>query len=111
MHVPDLGRYLERGGEGRAQSIDWKGYLSGDLICPDGMLVRMFPVSEVVTQEDEREGDAEPHGSHRQHGGEGDGTTAVLPPDEQVDEEADPEDNPGVEGGREEGGSLGRDGW
>ena len=66
----------------------------------------MPPVSEVVSEVDERQGDAEPHGSHGEHGGEGDRPARVLPPDEQVHKEANAKDYPGVQGCREESGSL-----
>lgn len=69
-------------------------------------MVGRLPEAEVVADVDEREGDAEPHGSHRQHGGEGDGSRAVLAPDEEVDEEPEAEDDTGVQGGRREGGFL-----
>ena len=69
-------------------------------------LLLVPPVSEVVSEVDERQGDAEPHGSNGEHGGEGDRPAGVLPPDEQVHKEANAKNNPGVEGCREESGSL-----
>ena len=69
-------------------------------------LLLVPPVSEVVSEVDERQGDAEPHGSNSEHGGEGDRPAGVLPPDEQVHKEANAKDYPGVEGCREESGSL-----
>ena len=77
-------------------------YLSGDLIGPDWVLVRSFPVAEEVSKENEREWDAEPHCSHSEHGGEGDCTARVFAPDKQVDEEADTEHEGRVESGREQ---------
>ena len=73
--------------------------------CKNELLL-VPPVSEVVSEVDERQGDAEPHGSNGEHGGEGDRPAGVLPPDEQVHKEANAKDNPGVEGCREESGSL-----
>ena len=64
------------------------------------------PVTEVVSEVDKRQGNAEPHGSNGEHGGEGDRSAGVLPPDEQVHKEANAKDNPRVEGCREESSSL-----
>ena len=70
------------------------------------MLVRLLPVPEVVSEEDQRQGDAEPHGAHAQHGGEGDGAAGVFAPDEEVDEDPDPQHDTGVQGRSQEGSSL-----
>ena len=69
-------------------------------------LLLVPPVSEVVSEVDERQGDAEPHGSDSEHGGEGYRSTGVLAPDEQVHKEADAKDYSRVECSSEEGRSL-----
>ena len=72
MHVPDL-----------------FGHLPWDLISSNRLFVGLLAVSEVVSDVDERQGDPEPHGAHRQHCREGNCAARVLAPDEEVDE--DPE--------------------
>ena len=68
--------------------------------------MHVSPVTKVVSEVDERQGDAEPHGSDGEHGGEGYRSTGVLAPDEQVHKEANAKNNPRVEGCREESSSL-----
>ena len=64
------------------------------------------PVAKVVSEVDKRQGDTKPHGSNSKHGGEGDCSTGVLPPDEQVHKEANAKDYTRVEGCSEESSSL-----
>jgi len=66
------------------------------------MLIGLLPVAKEVSHVDEGQGDAEPHGAHAQHGGEGDGPGGVLPPDEEVDENSHSKHQAGVQGGRQE---------
>ena len=68
--------------------------------------MKVPPVSEVVSEVDKRQGYAKPHGSNSKHGGEGDCTARVLPPDEQVHKEANAKDYSRVESGSEESSSL-----
>ena len=68
--------------------------------------MKVPPVSEVVSEVDKRQGYAKPHGSHSKHGGEGDRSAGVLPPDEQVHKEANAKDYHRIEGCREESSSL-----
>ena len=68
--------------------------------------MHVSPVTKVVSEVDERQGDAEPHGSDGEHGGEGYRSTGVLAPDEQVHKEADAKDYSRVECSSEEGRSL-----
>ena len=70
------------------------------------MFIGLLPVAEEVADVDEGQGDAEPHGAHAQHGGEGNGAGGVLAPDEKVDKNAHGEHQAGIQGGREKCGRL-----
>jgi hypothetical protein len=63
------------------------------------MLIGLLPVAKEVADIYEGQRDAEPHGAHAEHGGEGDGPGRVLPPDEEVDEYSHGEDQAGIKGG------------
>ena len=80
--------------------------LSWNLVGPDRLFIRLFPVSKVVANVDEGQGDAEPHGAHGEHGCEGDSAARVLAPDEEVDEDTKREDDARVQGGSQERGPL-----
>ena len=80
--------------------------MSWNLVGPDRLLIRLFPVSKVVSNVDEGQGDAEPHGAHGEHGSEGDSATGMFAPDEEVDEDAEGEDDARVQSGGQEGGPL-----
>lgn len=44
--------------------------LPGDLICPYGIVIRLFAESKVVAQVDQGQGDAKPHAEQGHHGRE-----------------------------------------
>ena len=76
MHVPDL-----------------RGNLPRDLVGSHRMLVGLFSVSEEISEEYQGQRDSKPHGDDSNDCHEGDGSTGVFAPDEEIDEESDPEDN------------------
>ena len=104
--------------------LDLCRHLTRNLVCPHGMFVGLLPkerfyrvlalnpkklllpVAKVVAKVHQGQGDSEPHGGNSKHGGEGDCTARVLPPDEQVHKEANAKDYPRIEGCREESSSL-----
>ena len=94
------------GAQGRVHVPDLLGNLPRNLVGSHRLLIGLLPVAEVVPDVNEGQRDAEPHGSHRQHGGEGDGSGRVLAPDEEVDEDPERENDAGVEGGGQECGPL-----
>ena len=79
-----------------------ENYLSWNLIGADGMLVGLLAVAEEVADVDEGQRDAEPHGAHAEHRGEGNGAAGMLAPDEEVDEDPHREHQARVEGRRQE---------
>ena len=94
------------GADHRVHVPDLRGNLSGDLVGSHGVLVWLFSVSEEISEEYQRQGDSKPHCYYPDDCHEGDGSTGVFAPDEEIDEESDPEDNWWIEGGGEEGCSL-----
>ena len=83
-----------------------KTNLSGYLIGSHRMFVRLLSITKEVSEVDEGQGDAEPHGAHAQHGGEGDGSARVFAPDEEVDEYTNPQHNAWVQGRTQKCSSL-----
>lgn len=72
-------------------------HLPGYLIGPDRMLIGLLPVPEVVPQVNQRQGNEHPHQQQGNHGGKRHRPTAVLAPDEEVEEEARAGDDARIE--------------
>ena len=64
-------------------------YLSWYLIGSNRMLVWLLSVSEKVSKEYQRQRNAKPHCHNPKNGEEGNCSTGVFAPNEQVDEESD----------------------
>ena len=88
----------------RVPQLGW--HLPGDLVGAHGLFVGLLPVTEEVADVDQGKRNAEPHGAHRQHRGERDGAAGMFVPDEEVDEEPQAENDPGVQRGGEKGRPL-----
>jgi len=61
--------------------------LSGNLICPHGLLDAGFPEPEVCPNKGERDTDPEPEGQQRHEGEEGNGGWAAVVPQNQIHNE------------------------
>ena len=79
------------------QVSKFQSHLSWYLISSHWMLIGLLSVPKEVSEVDERQGDAEPHRTHTEHGCERNRATRVFPPDEEVDEDPDPQHYPRVQ--------------
>ena len=71
--------------------------LSWNLVGADRMFIRLLSVSKEIPEENKRQWDSKPHGHNSENSEEGNGSTGVFAPDEEVDEESNSKHNGGIQ--------------